>query len=164
MFMLNFNFKIVLKRKQTFYLTSITNQKRFMEWIPVPKVPFCVFDKLKNEIQKFILRFYFYLNMENEIQIIHYHFRVQIDFYFESLMLSFSFHFSKKEENEIQFVFRFSFSWKNWKANYLNRSRLNYRHLVQIFTLAISFSLKKYQRNTGTVACNLCFNVPETYL
>ena len=27
-------------------------------------------------------------------------------------------------ENETQFVFRISFSWKNWKTNYLNRSRL----------------------------------------
>ena len=43
--------------------------------------PFRVFDKLKNEIQKFMSRFRFYLNMKNEIQIK------------EFLMLSFVFHF-----------------------------------------------------------------------
>ena len=59
-------------------------------------MPFRVFDKLKNEIQKFIHRFYFYLNMENGIQIIDYHFRVKIEFYFEFFMLSFAFHFSEK--------------------------------------------------------------------
>ena len=35
----------------------------------VPKVPFRFFDKLKNEIQNFILRFCFYFNKEDEIQI-----------------------------------------------------------------------------------------------
>ena len=34
--------------------------------------------------------------------------------------------FIKKMENEIQFVFRFSFLWRNWKMNYLNRSRYDY--------------------------------------
>ena len=38
--------------------------------IRVPKAPFRIFDKLKNEIQKFIIRFCFYLNMKNGIQII----------------------------------------------------------------------------------------------
>ena len=47
----------------------------YMITIRVPKVPFHVFEKLENEIQKFIVRFCFYLNMKNEIQIFdnHYH-------------------------------------------------------------------------------------------
>ena len=44
--------------------------------IRVPKVPFRVFDKLKNEIQNSILRFCFYFNKEDEIQITDYHFHV----------------------------------------------------------------------------------------
>ena len=44
--------------------------------IRVPKVPFRVFDKLKNEIQNFIVRFCFYLNMKNEIKIFDCHFHV----------------------------------------------------------------------------------------
>ena len=44
--------------------------------IRVPKVPFPVFDKLKNEIENFIVRFCFYLNMKNETQIFDYHFHV----------------------------------------------------------------------------------------
>ena len=35
----------------------------------VPKVPSRVFDKMKNGIQVFMLRFCFYLNMRNEIEI-----------------------------------------------------------------------------------------------
>ena len=42
--------------------------------IRVPKVAFRTFHKLKNEVQKFIVRFCFCLNMQNEIQIFHYHF------------------------------------------------------------------------------------------
>ena len=42
----------------------------------VPKVPFRVFNKMKNEIQNFRLRFFVYLNMKNEIQIIDFHFHV----------------------------------------------------------------------------------------
>ena len=47
----------------------------YMITIRVPKVPFHVFKKLENKIQKFIVRFCFYLNMKNEIQIFdnHYH-------------------------------------------------------------------------------------------
>ena len=41
-----------------------------------PKVPFRVFDQLKNEIQNSILRFCFYFNKKDEIQIIDYHFHV----------------------------------------------------------------------------------------
>ena len=44
--------------------------------IRVPKVPFRVFDKLKNEIQKLITKFCFYHNMKSEIQIIDYYFHV----------------------------------------------------------------------------------------
>ena len=35
-----------------------------------------VFDKLKNEIQNFMLRFCFYFNTKNEIEIIDCHFHV----------------------------------------------------------------------------------------
>ena len=38
--------------------------------IRVPIMPFQVFDKLRNEIQNFIVRSCFYLNMKNEIQIL----------------------------------------------------------------------------------------------
>ena len=41
-----------------------------------PKVPFRVFDKLKNKIQNSILRFCFYFNKKDKIQIIDYHFHV----------------------------------------------------------------------------------------
>ena len=41
-----------------------------------PKVPFRVFDQLKNEIQNSKLRFCFYFNKKDEIQIIDYHFHV----------------------------------------------------------------------------------------
>ena len=41
-----------------------------------PKVPFRVFDQLKNEIQNSILKFCFYFNKKDEIQIIDYHFHV----------------------------------------------------------------------------------------
>ena len=36
--------------------------------------------------------------------------------------------------------------------------------VLVVLVLTLQATLKKYQRNTGTVACNLCFNVPETYL
>ena len=45
-------------------------------------MPFHVFDKLKNKIQNFILRFCFYIKMKNEVQIIGYYFHVKIYFYF----------------------------------------------------------------------------------
>ena len=64
--------------------------------IRVPKVPFRVFDQLKNEIQNFIIRSCFYLNMKNKIQIIDYYFHVKIDFCRKFLMLLFVFHFHKK--------------------------------------------------------------------
>ena len=55
-------------------LKKINMQRRCR--IRTTKVPFHVFDKLKNEIQNFIVRFCFYLNMKNEIQIFYYYFRV----------------------------------------------------------------------------------------
>ena len=77
-----------------------------MSGIRVPKEPFHIFDKLKNEIQKFIIRFCFYLNMKNGIQIIDYYFHVKIDFYFKFLMLLFVFQFHKKwETNTVPFSF-----------------------------------------------------------
>ena len=68
-------------------------------------MPFRVFDKLKKEFQKFMIRFCFYLNRENEIQIIDYYFHVKIDFYYERLMLSFVFHFHKKWKNKYSSFF-----------------------------------------------------------
>ena len=47
-----------------------------METIRIPKVPFRLFDKLKNEIKNSILRFWFYFNKKDEIQIIDNHFHV----------------------------------------------------------------------------------------
>ena len=43
------------------------------------------------------------------------------------------FSFSSKMENEIQFVFRFPFSWRNWKTNNLNISKLTSWILSQIW-------------------------------
>ena len=93
-------------------------------WIRVPKVPFRVFDKLKNKIQNSILRFCFYLNMKKRNLNNWLPFSCLIDFYFEFLMPSFVFHCYKKMENELQLIFRLSFSWGNWRTKYLNRSRL----------------------------------------
>ena len=39
-----------------------------------------VFDKLKNGIQKFVIRFWFYLNMKNERQTINYNFMLKYIF------------------------------------------------------------------------------------
>ena len=75
------------------------------ETIRVPEMLFHVFNKLKNEIQNFIVRFCFYLNMKNKIQILE--FSCLKEFYFEFLIPSFVFHFHKKKENKLQFVFRF---------------------------------------------------------
>ena len=41
-----------------------------------PKVPFCVFDILKKEIQNSILTFCFHFNTKNKIQITDHHFHV----------------------------------------------------------------------------------------
>ena len=75
--------------------------------ISVPKVPFCVFDKLKNEIQKFMIRFCFFLNMENETQIIDYYFHAKIDFDFDFLMLLFVSHPHKKCKTKYSSFFVF---------------------------------------------------------
>ena len=74
------------------------------------KVPFRVFDKLKNEIQKFMIRFCFYFNMRNESQITDMYCYVKIDFYFEFSKLFFVFHFHKR-----------------WKTKYRKRKR-NFFH------------------------------------
>ena len=54
---------------------NLLNIKRVVK-ISLPKVLFSIFDKLKKEIQNFILRFCFYLNKKNEIQIVDYFFQV----------------------------------------------------------------------------------------
>ena len=79
----------------------------------VPKVLFRVFDTLKNEIQKFMIRFCFYLNMKNKIQITDYYFHVKIDFYFEFLMFLFVFHFHKKWKTKYNSFFIFMKELKN---------------------------------------------------
>ena len=79
------------------------------ESIRVPEVTFRVFDKLKNELQKFMIRFCFYLNMKNEIQITDHYFHVKINFYFEFLMLSYAFHFHKKWKTKYSSFFFFHF-------------------------------------------------------
>ena len=95
------------------FITTCQNQNTKLilhkNRILIPKVPFCVSDKLKNKIQKFIIRFCFYLNITHEIQIIDYYFRVKIDFCFEFLMLSFIFHFHKKWKTKYNLVFAFYF-------------------------------------------------------
>ena len=54
---------------------NLLNIKRVVK-ISLPKVLFSIFDKLKKEIQNFILRFCFYLNKKNEIQIVDYNYKV----------------------------------------------------------------------------------------
>ena len=49
------------------FISNLTLQ--FFEENPCTQSPFLVFDKLKNEIENFILRFCFHINMKNEIQI-----------------------------------------------------------------------------------------------
>ena len=56
-------------------IKNLLNIKRVVK-ISLPKVLFSIFDKLKKEIQNFILRFCFYLNKKNEIQIVDYFFQV----------------------------------------------------------------------------------------
>ena len=73
-------FQLFNSLKLIFDLLQISNFLSLK--IRVPKVPFWIFDKLKNEIQKFMIRFSFDLNMKNEIRIIDYYFHVKIDFYF----------------------------------------------------------------------------------
>ena len=81
----------------------------YSPWIRAPKLPFLVFNKLKNEVQTFITRFRCYFNMKNEIQIIDHYFHAEIDFYFEFLMLSFVFHFHKKWKTKYSSFFVFHF-------------------------------------------------------
>ena len=59
-------------------------------------LPFRVFDKLKKEIEIFMIRISFYLKMKNETQIIDYFFHVEIDFYCEFLMISIFNAFNKR--------------------------------------------------------------------
>ena len=98
------NRQMMKKRKQ-----KLCQLNQIGGTIRVSKVPFHVFDKLKNEIQKFIIKFCFYHNMKNEIQIIDYYFHVKIDLCFEFLMLSFVFHFHKKWKTKHSWFFVFHF-------------------------------------------------------
>ena len=95
---------LILQSLTLDFFVSITLRMEFTINIPLsqssiirlPKVPFRVFDKLKNKIQKFMVIFSFYLNMKTEIQIIDYYFHIKKNIYFKFLMLSFVFNFHKK--------------------------------------------------------------------
>ena len=56
-------------------------------------------------------------------------------------------------ENEIQIVFRFSFSWRNWKTNYRNRSRLILWLLSQVWFTRYSRASSS-QVNWGFPLCS----------
>ena len=77
--------------------------------IRIPEVPFRVFDKLKNEIQIFMVRFCIYLNMKNDTQMTDYYCYVKLDFYFEFLMLSFVFYSHKKWRMKYSLFFVFHY-------------------------------------------------------
>ena len=77
-----------------------------------------VFD-WKTRFEIFMFRFCLYLKASNNWLL----FSCLMCFNFEFLMLSYVFYFHKKMGNEIQFIFCFSFSWRNWKMNYLKKSR-----------------------------------------
>ena len=64
----NYSYRALIFHSKQVFSTSASVSIR------VPKVPFHVFDKLKNKIRNSILRFCFYLNAKNEIQVIDYHF------------------------------------------------------------------------------------------
>ena len=101
--------------------------------IHVPNVPFRVFDKLKNEIQEFIIRFCFYHNMKKQIQIIDYYFHVKIDFCFEFLILSFVFHFHKKWKTKYS-SFLFFIFMKELKNELLKQIKI---YFMIVFTSMI---------------------------
>ena len=109
--------------------------KQEVLWIREPKVPLRIFDKLKNEIKKFIIRFCFYNNMKNEIQIIGYYFHVKIDFCFEFLMLCFIFHFHKKWKTKYSSFFSFFILMKELKNELLKQIKINF---LTVFASMIS--------------------------
>ena len=118
-----------------FFFQYNKNTKRHFGYMDfrVPKVPSRVFDKMKNGIQIFILRFCFYFNMRNEIEIMTTILIIN-RFLLWILMTSFVFHFHKKMENEIRLIFHFSFSRRNWKTNYLKGSRLTLWLFSQVWS------------------------------
>ena len=83
----------------------------------VSKVPFRVVDKLKSEIQKFMIRFlHQYENRDC-------YFYVKIDIYIEFLIIRapkgpFSFHFKIGMEKDIFVYFNFISKLKNEKGNF----------------------------------------------
>ena len=86
---------------------------------------FCIFDKLKNEIQKFMIIFCFYLDMKNEIQIINNYSCLKKDFYIEFLKLSFVSIFIKNGKgNTVRFLF-FIFMME-LKNKLLKQIRINF--------------------------------------
>ena len=112
---LNFVFLNEVKTNSKYWILNfvfqyIKNTKRHFGYMDfrVPKVPSRVFDKMKNGIQIFILRFCFYFNMRNEIEIMTTILIIN-RFLLWILMTSFVFHFHKKMENEIGSFFIFHF-------------------------------------------------------
>ena len=61
-----------------------------------------------------------------------------IDIFFEFLIPSFVFRFHKKWKTKYSSFFVFHFSWRNWKTNYLNRSRLVLWSLSQVWSTRYS--------------------------
>ena len=101
-----------------------------MNWIRVPKVPFHVFEKLKSEIQNFIVRFCFYLIFKRNSNT-WLPFPCLKEFYFEFLIPSFVFHFHLKngERNTVRFSFLIFI--KELKNELLKNIKIN---IMVIFT------------------------------
>ena len=75
---ININYSLKISEETLLFIKHINviSEKVLRYTIPVRKVLFRVFDKLKNEIQNSRLRFCFYFNAKNEIQIIDCYFHV----------------------------------------------------------------------------------------
>ena len=102
-------------------------------------MPFRVFDKLKNEIQSFIVRFRFHLNMKNKIQII----GLATISMFNGVLLwifnafiCFSIFIKNRKRNTARFSF-FIFM-KEWKTNYLKWWRLTLWLFSQVWFMQYS--------------------------
>ena len=94
-------------------------------------MPFRVFDKFKNKIQNFILRFCFYLNMKKINSNNSLPFSCLINFYFGFLMffIRFLFFIKNGKRNKIQYSF-FIFM-KKLKKELLKKIKINF---MVIFT------------------------------
>ena len=99
------------------YIVISKNQVKAYRTMRVSKIPFRVVDKLKSEIQKFMIRFlHQYENRDC-------YFYVKIDIYFEFLIIRapkgpFSFHFKIGMEKDNFVYFNFISKLKNEKGNF----------------------------------------------